>query len=157
MLFLSREIRELILPEKILKEDYVHEKRALLEEDKIAGYVMRVREKWDQFFEQLKGKKILIFGAGTMARKLYQVLKEKNVYIEAFIVSDTEQNVSQIEGVKVRQMDDYCDVSDQYFVIFAAFGFWVNEMHMVLRQKGFSKYKQVNLEELYLYANRIVH
>ncbi len=157
MLLLSREIRKLILPGKILKEEYVHEKKSLLEEDQIAAYVMRVREKWDQFLEQLRAEKVLIFGAGTMARKLYEVFKEKNVYVEAFIVSDTEQNVQQIEGIKVRQINDYCQISDQYFVIFAAFGFWINEMNMILKEKGFSKYKQVNLEELYLYADRIVH
>lgn len=157
MILLLREIRKLILPEKILEEDYVHGNRQLLEEDEIAGYVTGVRKNWDQFLERLESKKVLIFGAGTMARKLYGEFKRRNLGIEAFIVSDTEQNVSQIEGVKVRQMDDYCGVSDQYFVVFAAFGFWKDEMKRVLMEKGFHSYQQVDLEKLYLCGDRMMH
>ncbi len=157
MLMLSREIRKLILPEKIVKEDYIHGNRTLLEEGKIKGYVAQVRKDWECFLEQLSEKKVLIFGAGTMARKLYGEFKKRNFAVEAFVVSDTKQNVEQIEGVRVRLIDDYCDVSDQYFVVFAAFGFWKDEIDRVLRQKGFHRYQKVDLEELYLCGDRMMH
>ena len=158
MLELLREIKKLILPEKIVKENYVHEKTALLEEDEISGYVKQIRDQWKKRLEQLREEKILIFGAGIMARKLYKLLRKDQVFVEAFIVSDTKQNVPVIEGIKVRQIDDYT-LSDhsEYYVLFSAFGFWKNEIDLLLAQKGFFRRTQVDAEELYLCADEITH
>ena len=70
MLKLLREIKKLISPAYIVKENYVHEKTALLEENEISGYVKRIRDHWRKCLDQLREEKILIFGAGIMARKL---------------------------------------------------------------------------------------
>ncbi len=158
MLKLLREIKKLISPAYIVKENYVHEKTALLEENEISGYVKRIRDHWRKCLDQLREEKILIFGAGIMARKLYKLLRKGQVFVEAFIVSDTKQNVPEIEGINVRQMDDYIwSDHSEYYVLFSAFGFWKNEIDLLLEQKGFFRRIQVDAEALYLCADEITH
>lgn len=70
---------------------------------------------------------IIIYGAGTVAKRIYSVLKQfkKADKIRAFAVKDTGENISNIEGVKVVQYEsvDYenavciiaiADIKEQY-------------------------------------------
>lgn len=156
MIQISREIRRYLVPEKIVKEKYRNRRVQLLEEEKICEYIVQVKNKWNGFFCQAD-KKILIFGAGTVGRNIYRIFKRNGVNVVAFVVSDTAQNVREIDGIPVRNIDDYYSSREQYMVVMAVYGYLQEEVDQLLKRKGIEKRIRIAMEELYLCADEITH
>lgn len=157
MLAISREIREFLDPRKIVQSKFLHKSAELLVESRIYEYAAEMKANWEHFSNEIKEQKILIFGAGTLGRKVLRLFKEKDILVEAFTVSDVSQNVEEIDGIHVRNIDDFCDTADEYFIVVAVYGYLQKEIDLLLEKKGFEKRRWINIEELCLYEEQITH
>lgn len=72
-----------------------------------------------EFLESIKTEeKILVFGAGKVAERLCKAFDKKGKVkgIEAFIVSNKENNKSEINGIRVRGYKDYLESSKKIVI-----------------------------------------
>jgi|GEM_PF-470466 len=74
----------------------------LMNKDKYMLYLKKLSEENDKYDELLeKNKEIVIYGAGLWGKKIYRYLKDKKITPKYFVVSNKEQNVSDIDGIPI--------------------------------------------------------
>lgn len=69
------------------------------------------KQKYNSYYEKAaiessKYETVVIFGAGSSAAYLYKKMKEQQIEIKAFLVSDKRMNRSDIDGIPIVQMDE---------------------------------------------------
>ena len=64
-------------------------------------------EEYLKIIENLK-EDVYIFGAGKVGKIIYQLLGEKGINVQSFIVTDTEQNEKMLFEKEVLQVDEIC-------------------------------------------------
>lgn len=134
------------------------EKTVLLEGKNLDEYVKKIWTERDIFFNKLKQfPKILIFGAGTVGRKVLNFLRKYQYEPDAFIVSDLKQNPSDVEGVVVKSIEEYNQIQKECIVIVATFSYLHEEIQDLLLQKGFGQFYAIDLEKFYLWCGKISH
>ncbi len=130
----------------------------LKEGKEIAVYVENVREEIRRLLEELKAEKhVLIYGAGTVGKRVRAFLMENNVLPEAFVVSDIRQNAISLDGLPVKCIDDYVDQKDECMVIVATFPYLHEEIQNTLQEKEFKKVYTLSVEKLHLFSGEVIH
>lgn len=91
-------------------------------------------------------EKILIYGAGCVAKRLYYALKTNNCTekIEAFIVKDITQNPRILESIRVESFMDY--VKSSYRIIIGLWATKQNEVYEELIAAGIAEERIVKLD-----------
>lgn len=82
-------------------------------------------------------KKIYIFGAKKLARNQYLLLKESNINVSGFIVSEKEINLEQIDSIPVYKVTD--DLQKDALVLIGASRVLWTEIALLLKENGFEK------------------
>ncbi len=132
--------------------------RMLKEGKEIAVYVENVREEIRRLLEELKAEKhVLIYGAGTVGKRVRAFLMENNVLPEAFVVSDIRQNAISLDGLPIRCIDDYVDQKDDCMVIVATFPYLHEEIQNTLQEKEFKNVYTLSLEKFHLFSGKVIH
>lgn len=99
-----------------------------------------------QYFEELKNQEeILIYGAGTVAGRLYIIFEKLGWLkkIKAFIVEDKEKNVEKLGEIQVRNYRDYLHSSEKIII-----GLWntkQEEVYKMLVSQGISTKRIIRL------------
>lgn len=133
-------------------------KPVLLEGDGLDKYVEEIWEERKALFEEInKYSKILIYGAGTVGRKVLNFLRDNRYEPDAFIVSDKKQNPSDVEGVRVKSVEEYVNRQDECFILVATFSYLHEEIKKVLCKNGFKSFYLIDLEKFYLWCGGIIH
>ena len=83
---------------------------------------------------------IVIFGAGSSAFHLYKKMKELQVRVEAFLVSDTSKNRNDIDGVPVVQVDRVQVDKEKTLVLIGVSKISPQEIIAILYRNGFQHY-----------------
>lgn len=65
----------------------------------------------------IKGRHYVIYGAGQYAKRIYKELRKKEIYIDAFIVSNKENATEELFGRPVYQRELLLDSTKEYEVI----------------------------------------
>ena len=89
---------------------------------------------------------IIIYGASTSAHNLYYTLKQRGITPVSFAVSDTSKNPLEIEGVKVRQIEDLMDYRESARVLLAVPPSACMEISRLLDKLGFQNYEFAGLD-----------
>lgn len=100
------------------------------------------------FLESLESEeKILIYGAGNVARRLYKEFekKKRSGMIEAFIVSNKEDNEDEISGIPVIEYIKFKDKTEKILI-----GLWEtrqNEIYSKLIEDGVNEKRIIRLPQ----------
>lgn len=157
MLELVREFNNLTNSELTVK-DILENGKVLLEGEEINQYVSENIKIKNQFIEMLQKKnQVFIFGAGMIGTKIALFLKENQINIDAFIVSDRSQNAAMIEGISVKSVEEIKDELDDYIIIIATYWYSQNEIINMLRAKKIDKIYPANLRRFFLWQDEIEH
>lgn len=113
----------------------------------------------EEFVSSLQSKKkVFLFGAGMMGRKVKTYLDEKNVEIEAFVVSDMSGNADTLDGLAVKSVADISfDDEDDYIIVICTFWFTQIEIEKMLEARGIVNYCSVDLRRFFLWQEQIEH
>lgn len=90
--------------------------------------------------ESQKYDTVVIFGAGSSAFYLYKKMKEMDVKIKAFLVSDKRTNRSDIDGIPVVQIDEAGGNKETTLVLIGVSKVSMQEIETVLAENGFRHY-----------------
>lgn len=130
----------------------------LKEGEEIAPYIRNVRNEMGDLLEQLMMEEtVLIYGAGTVGKRVKAFLEENEISLEAFVVSDTRQNADSLDGLQIRCIDDYVDRKDNCMVIIATFPYLHEEIRNTLREKEFKRVHTISMEKLHLFSGKVIH
>lgn len=130
----------------------------LEEKEEISKYIKSVTEDIQQLLEDLKKEeKILIYGAGTVGKRVHAFLEENEIAIESFVVSDARQNAVSMDGLQIKCIDDYIDEKDDCMVIIATFSQLHEVIQKNLQEKGFKKVYTLPLEKFHIFTGEVVH
>lgn len=130
----------------------------LKEGEEIAPYIRNVRNEMGDLLEQLKMEEtVLIYGAGTVGKRVKAFLEENGISLEAFVVSDTRQNADSLDGLQIRCIDDYVDRKDNCMVIIATFPYLHEEIRNTLWEKEFKRVHTISMEKLHLFSGKVIH
>jgi len=99
--------------------------------------------------DALKKGRIIIYGAHLVAVELYRYLTtvEINFEFAGFVVTAAEGNPKELEGEKVRELQDCCVAKDTTVMI-AMPGKYHMEVERYAREFGFSSFIRVSLEDM---------
>lgn len=150
------EMREIIhdINVILLKNTKKNSIRLLLEGNELNNYLNQIDIEREHLLYKLKSyPRILVFGAGTIARKTLVLLKKNKIVPEAFVVSDTTKNGKEVEGIEVRCIDDYIKEREQCFIIIATYPRLHEEIRLSLQEKGFINLYFVDVEKLCLFIS----
>lgn len=113
----------------------------------------------EEFVSLLKSKKkVFLYGAGMMGRKVKKYLDEKNVEIEAFLVSNMNGNSDAFEGLVIKSVEDISfNFIDDYIIIICTFWFTQKEIEKTLETKGIKNYYSIDLRRFFLWQDQIEH
>lgn len=125
--------------------------------EEIEEYIKIVQEDIRHLLANLKSeKKILIYGAGMVGKRVHTFLQENGIAMEAFVVSDAQQNAAVVDGLQVKCIDDYIDEKDECMVIIATFSHLHEAIQKNLQEKEFRKIHTLSLEKFHLYVGEVV-
>ena len=79
-----------------------------------------------------------IFGAGRIANVVYGLLKDNNIAVDAFVVSNSTQNKKELHDISVLQADSY-EVDKTKAVLIAVIEHGDKKIHSYLESLGFTK------------------
>ena len=107
---------------------------------KIIGLDNRIKLSTNQM-EMLNNKsKVLVYGAGDIARKTINYLDLLDVSITGVVVSDAQNNRKSLMGHTVKLLSDYESIKDDCVVIIAVSSKFSSEIEDCLREQGFKNY-----------------
>ena len=130
----------------------------LKEGEEIAAYVKNAQEEIRCLLEKLKNEtRVLIYGAGTVGKRVRIFLEENGISVEGFVVSEVHQNAASLDGLQISCIDDYADVKDECMVIVATFPYLHEEIENTLREKEFKNVYTLSLEKFHLFNGEVVH
>lgn len=142
----------------IVKDEEENNKPLLLESDDLDQYIEEVwKERKVLFAELNEYSKILIYGAGTIGRKVLNFLRNNQFEPDSFVVSDVKQNPGEVEGVAVRSIEEFMYEQDKCFVLVATFSYLHEQISKTLCEKGFAHFYLIDLEKFFLWCGEIVH
>lgn len=154
----SLEMRRLIHDINLLVSDNNDRNTRFLEDAELDKHLEMAMSDRERFFSKIDAySKILVYGAGTVGRKVLSFLRSYHYEPEAFIVSDLKQNPTNVEGVDVKSIEDYISIRNDCFVIVATFPYLNEEIREVLDRKKFTEYYLLDLEKFYLWCGEIIH
>lgn len=121
-----------VLPKCILKNVLKNE---TIDESKWCECLHRIMEK-------IGSNKVIIYGAGLYGEKVVKELlaKGKKGLIECVAVTDDTKNITLIEGIPVRKIDELVSLRKEAYVIIATLPESALRIEKVLKRKGFRKY-----------------
>lgn len=99
----------------------------------------------------------MIYGAGTVGKRVRSFLNKNGISLEAFVVSDKNQNADSLDGLQIRCIDDYADRKDECMVIVATFPYLHEEIVKTLQEKKYNRVYILSLEKFHLYSGEVVH
>lgn len=130
----------------------------LLEKEEITEYIQKVNEEYVNLQKELNSSsKILIYGAGTVGRKVLELFRKSGYEPEAFVVSDIKQNPEFVENVKVKEIREYLKEREKCLVVIATFSYLHEEILNTLSNLGFSQVYAVDMEKFYLWCGEVRH
>lgn len=130
----------------------------LEKKEEIVRYIDLIHENIDRFLLSLKnGKRVLIYGAGTVGKIVRTFLERNGFFAEAFVVTDVKQNTTIVDNMGVNSIDDYLDKKDDYVIIIATYSRSHEMIQKTLRNKGFVNIFTLLLEEVHLYTGEVTH
>lgn len=112
---------------------------------RMKNYLFESRENLYKFCE--KTNNIIIYGAGRIAKRVVNDLKDKGLSIDGIVVSNKGGNPIEIAGVEVREIDFYYNDAEKFSVLLAVYND-VNTIPKELYKKGFKCV--IPIEHLYL-------
>lgn len=142
LLTMSREINESIENEEISRDYFPSYKWKELMEiaEYPQGYYKRVIE--ENFLIEEKMKKydsIIIYGAGAIGKRTLSMLRAKSrgEKIKSFAVTSKENNLKEIDGIAVKEIDELMEYTEKAAIIVAVSAKYREEINALLRDKGF--------------------
>lgn len=102
-------------------------------------------------------QKKYIYGAGTLGRRVSTFLKQNNVDIEAFVVSDLKDNPECACNKPVIAVNDIQGKEESFIVIVAVFEYLQDEIVKNLEERNIKNYLCINLKEFNLYDEMVIH
>ena len=114
------------LNQKLLIQD-IHDANALIEKKEI----------FQEFF--LKNKKVYLYGAGKIGKRLLAWCNDWKLSVAGFVISDNQELSVVAEGVNVYKLNELT-LSDETGIIIAVTPKFVKEIEEDLKKKNFSNY-----------------
>ncbi len=103
------------------------------------------KQKYNSYYEKAaiessKYETVVIFGAGSSAAYLYKKMKEQQIEIKAFLVSDKRMNRSDIDGIPIVQMDEIKVDKETALVLVGVSKVSMQEVTDILGKYGFQHF-----------------
>lgn len=154
----SDEMKKIIHDINSIVKSIEDNRPVLLEGVDLDKYVDEIGREREALFDELnKYSSILIYGAGTVGRKVLNFLRDNRYEPDAFVVSDVKQNPSDVEAVRVKSIEEYVNKQGECFVLVATFSYLHEEIKKVLYKNGFKHFYLIDLEKFYLWCGGIIH
>lgn len=132
--------------------------KCLPEGNELIQYVQNNKIVEKEFREKLSSiEKIYIFGAGNIGKKVLIYLQKHNIHIDSIIVSNIEQNISQLENVPIKGVDEIKLETDNYIIILAVWWHSRDAVVNALKEKGFYNIYPIDLRRFFLWQDVIEH
>ncbi|MCM1182633.1 MAG: hypothetical protein NC337_04575 [Roseburia sp.] len=103
----------------------------------------------------LDNKEIVIYGAGTIAKKLYKIMEQHHMkqLIKAFIVEDKENNSQEIGGIPVEEYKKYVDKGIPILV--AVSEIYADTVSELLLTNGIERKRILRFDDFLLHLIRV--
>jgi hypothetical protein len=88
----------------------------------------------------VSNKKIILYGAGLIARKCIEVLRRYNILIDGIVVSDINDNPYIIDGIRVYDTKYLLDNNDKCIVVVAVGKVYKDEVIALLKKMQIKEY-----------------
>lgn len=126
--------------------------KLLLEGEEVSQYLDQVAHERKMLIDKLNlFQYVVVFGAGNIGRKVMRFLRKNGIKQEAFVVSETNENINEIDGILVKNINDYTEKRDLCIVLVATLPRLHREIITILNDRGFKEYIIMNAEELCLF------
>ena len=132
--------------------------KLFLEGEDIKQYMTKIQQEKIQFIDKLqKTNKVFIFGAGVIGRKVALFLRENGVRIEAFLVSDLNDNPSEVYGIPIKKVGEHICEDISYLVIIATFWYSQAEIEKLLLCNEMRNIHKLDVRKFMLWLDVIEH
>lgn len=101
--------------------------------------------------EKERQQKLIIYGAGTISKAFILALEEeyglKNINLVGCMVSQISVNVSDVDGVRVYQIDDLAKDNSDACVLLAVREMYVDDIVMNLKKYNFTNFRMITFSD----------
>ncbi len=154
--FDTQEARDIIHEINELRTDEKHKK--LLEGKELENYLKEINHDKQRFLDTLRVKpKVLVYGAGTLGRRVMEFLTDNGIIPESFVVTDKKQNAAEVDGKPIKGIDEYISEKEMCHVVIATFPYIQESIRQELDKRGFRDYCMIDLEKFNLFQQEIEH
>lgn len=114
-------------------------------------YIREVRELYfmDVIEKARRYKNVVIYGAGRVAKPVFEILRAENIEIKCFAVSDVKTNENTFMGKNVVQIEKLHLIEEETLFIICTKYIWSSEIIALLQENGYCHYiippKQIDL------------
>lgn len=141
---------------EILKKILGCKCKLFLEGSELKQFVENSIMEKELFLDNLrKRRKIYIFGAGAMGRKVASFIKINGIEIASFIVSDHNQNDSVVDNIAVNEINYIDTTVEDYLVVVATSWFSRQEIIKKLGEYKINNIYPIDLRSFFLWQDRI--
>ena len=102
--------------------------------------------KKDFEYSLIQSDRIFVYGAGKRTADFLVYLQHKNIFHKAagILVTDTENNAKQVEGIDVKAIEEY-QYRDGDIVVIAVSGMYQDEIVTQLETMGVARYERLHM------------
>ena len=122
----------------------------LMEKDEYAKYSLMMEKKWEELEKNVAvHKKVIIYGAGKIGRKVLKYLKSKNCVPESFVVSNPSGEAT-IDNIPIISVDALTEDKECLIILSAVNPLVRKDMEKRLLLKGYHNILNLNTDILYI-------
>ena len=118
----------------------------LMEKDEFAKYSLMMEKKWEELEKNVAvHKKVIIYGAGKIGRKVLKYLKSKNCVPESFVVSNPSGEAT-IDNIPIISVDALTEDKECLIILSAVNPLVRKDMEKRLLLKGYHNILNLNTD-----------
>lgn len=113
-----------------------------------------IADNMDELLTYLRGKRVIIYGAGDYGLRFYRLMRSRSVYPLCFAVSDNQEHKEYIDDFQIRKISELVEYLDKCVVIVAMSEPYQKEVRGLLDSYA-ATYYCINLDWLNAYDNQL--
>lgn len=142
----------------VLLDEDINDNYDLMGLHQIDEYERMVYREQEDFLNMLSdNENIFIFGAGTAGKKVNRYLKNRNIQIKAFLVSDRSENPEKVDGVEVQEPSVIDNGVTDYLIVVATYWYSRESITNFLKSKSLKNIYVLNYMHFMLWQDALVH
>lgn len=125
---------------------------------RIEEYKRDVYREQESFLHMLNTtENVFIYGAGIVGKRVNRYLKNIDIHIKAFLVSDKSENPDKVDGVEVQEPSIINAGMSDYLIVVATYWRSNDSITKLLESKSLKNIYVLNYMHFLLWQDKIVH